>query len=74
MASAVVPGHANAEPIAVPADHTSMVRYVSRQDEGYVMVSELLQIMVKDAVNNVQRRWEEETRVEDGRGAQLWHK
>ncbi|KAM3533698.1 hypothetical protein MY4038_003013 [Beauveria bassiana] len=68
MASAVVPGHANAEPIGVPADHTSMVRYVSRQDEGYVMVSELLQIMVKDAANNVQRRWEEETRVEDARG------
>ncbi|KAM3549110.1 hypothetical protein ARSEF4850_009032, partial [Beauveria asiatica] len=68
MASAVVPGHANAEPIGIPADHTSMVRYVSRQDEGYVMVSELLQIMVKDAANNVQRRWEEETRVEDARG------
>ncbi|KAM3560902.1 hypothetical protein ARSEF4850_003455 [Beauveria asiatica] len=68
MASAVVPGHANAEPIGVPADHTSMVRYVSRHDEGYVMVSELLQIMVKDTANNVQRRWEEETRVEDARG------
>lgn len=70
-ASAVVPGHADAEPIVIHANHTSMVRYLSRQDVGYATVSEHLQIMAKDATGNVQQRWEAEARVDDGRDAYL---
>jgi hypothetical protein len=68
-ASAVVPGHADAEPIVIHANHTSMVRYPSRQDVGYVTVSEHLQIMAGDATGNVQQRWEAEVRADDGRDA-----
>uniref|UniRef100_A0ACC1R8X0 Uncharacterized protein n=1 Tax=Lecanicillium saksenae TaxID=468837 RepID=A0ACC1R8X0_9HYPO len=67
-ASAVVPGHADAEPIVIHANHTSMVRYPSRQDIGYVTVSEHLQIMAIGAKNSVQERWARERRVDDARG------
>ncbi|KAK3897210.1 P-loop containing nucleoside triphosphate hydrolase protein [Staphylotrichum tortipilum] len=66
-ASAVVPGHADAEPIVIHANHTSMVRYPSRQNSGYMTVSENLQIMAMDAKEHVQQRWEREKRVDDGR-------
>lgn len=68
-ASAVVPGHADAEPLAIHADHTSMVRYSSNRDVGYVVVSEHLRTMVTDATDSVQQRWEGEARADDGRGA-----
>lgn len=68
-ASAVVPGHADAEPIVIHANHTSMVRYPSRQDVGYVTVSEHLQIMARDAPGIIRQQWEAETRVDDGRDA-----
>ena len=64
-----MPGHADAEPIVIHANHTSMVRYLSRQDVGYVTVCEHLQIMAKDATSSVQERWEAEARVVDGRDA-----
>ncbi|KAM3533696.1 hypothetical protein MY4038_003011 [Beauveria bassiana] len=67
-ASAVVPGHANAEPIAMHANHTTMVRYASKQDVGYVTVSEHLQIMAEDATERVQQRWETQARVDEARG------
>ncbi|KAG9250683.1 uncharacterized protein F5Z01DRAFT_640089 [Emericellopsis atlantica] len=67
-ASAVVPGNADAEPIVIHANHTSMVRYHSRQDVGYMTVSEHLQIMTKVATGNVQQRWQAEARVDDARG------
>lgn len=44
-----------------------MVRYASRQDEGYVTVSEHLQLMAKDASDIVRQRWEEQARVDNGR-------
>jgi hypothetical protein len=68
-ASAVVPGHADAEPIAIHVDHTSMVRYPSKRDAGYVAVSEHLQIMATNATDSVQQRWEGEARADDGREA-----
>jgi hypothetical protein len=66
-ASAVVPGHADAEPIAIHADHTSMVRYRSKLDVGYVAVSQHLQVMVMGATDSVQQRWEGEARADAGR-------
>lgn len=68
-ASAVVLGHADVEPIAIHADHTSMVRYSSKKDVGYVAVSEYLRIMVTDTTHSVQQRWEGEARADDGREA-----
>lgn len=64
-----MPGHANAEPIVIHADHTSMVRYMSKQDSGYETVSGHLQIMALDATGSVQGRWAEEVRAHDGRQA-----
>lgn len=65
-ASAVVPGQANAEPIVIHANHTDMVRYASRNDSGYCTISDELQIMIGEAPEAIQRRWEAERRVDDG--------
>ncbi|KAK1613488.1 hypothetical protein BDP81DRAFT_513692 [Colletotrichum phormii] len=62
-ASAVVPGQADGEPIAIHADHISMVKFASKEDPSYVKVSEVLQIMVANAGNNIRSRWETEERV-----------
>jgi hypothetical protein len=65
--SAVVPGQADAEPIVIHADHTNMVRYTSREDSGYNIISEHLQIMVSAAPEEIRRRWESERRADEGR-------
>ncbi|KAF2469609.1 tetratricopeptide repeat domain-containing protein, partial [Lindgomyces ingoldianus] len=62
-ASAVVPGEADAEPIAIHADHINMVKFASKEDSGYVTVSGHLQIMVQSAGDVISLRWEEEGRV-----------
>jgi hypothetical protein len=38
-ASAVVPGAADAEPIVIHADHINMVKFTSKEDNGYRTVS-----------------------------------
>jgi hypothetical protein len=68
-ASAVVLGHADAEAIAIHADHTSMVRYPSKEDAGYVTVSEHLRLMTTDATDSVKQRWEGEERADNGKEA-----
>jgi hypothetical protein len=65
-ASAVVPGAADAEPIAVHANHTDMVRFASKEDNGYKTVSGHLQIMVQSARDAISLRWEREDRVDAG--------
>jgi hypothetical protein len=70
-ASAVVLGHADAEAIAIHADHTSMVRYPSKKDAGYVTVSEHLRLMATDATDSVKQRWEGERRPDNGKEAYL---
>ncbi len=66
-ASAVVPGQADAEQIVIHADHVNMVKYTSRQDSGYIVVSEHLQIMAEAAAEEIRQRWEAERRVNEGR-------
>ncbi|CAI0655160.1 unnamed protein product [Colletotrichum noveboracense] len=66
-ASAVVPGQADGEAIAIHADHTNMVKFASKEDPSYVKVSEVLQIMVANAGSNIRSRWETEERVTRGR-------
>jgi hypothetical protein len=65
-ASAVVPGAVNAEPIVIHADHINMVKYISKDDNGYKTISGHLQIMVQSASDVVALRWEEETRANSG--------
>jgi alpha-beta hydrolase superfamily lysophospholipase len=65
-ASAVVPGHANAESIVIPKDHINMAKFISKEDSGYEKISEYLQIMVADASDQIQLRWEEEARITEG--------
>ncbi|RYP46151.1 hypothetical protein DL768_007626 [Monosporascus sp. mg162] len=66
-ASAVVPGQADAEPIVIHADHHKMVKFFSKEDIGYVTISEHLQIMISNAESNVRSRWEAEARVAEAR-------
>lgn len=62
-ASAVVPGAADAEPIVVHADHINMVKFASKEDNGYKTVSGHLRIMAQSASDVISARWEEEGRV-----------
>jgi hypothetical protein len=64
--SAVVPGAADAEPIAIYADHVNMVKFASKEDNGYKTVSGHLQIMVQGARDVVALRWDDEDRVNAG--------
>jgi hypothetical protein len=66
-ASAVVPEAANAEPIVIHADHINMVKFASKEDNGYRTVSGHLQIMARNASEVIDTRWEMEMRVNMGR-------
>ncbi|PCD30073.1 hypothetical protein FGRA07_10223 [Fusarium graminearum] len=66
-ASAVVLGQADAEPIAIHANHKNMVKFTSKQDVGYITILETLQIMMKDTEVSIRARWEAERRVENAR-------
>lgn len=66
-ASAIVPGIADAEPVAIPADHLGMVKFSSREDGGYVKVSGHLKLLAEDAPEIVNSRWVEQDRIKEGR-------
>ena len=61
--SAVVPGAADAESIAIPADHLNMVKFASREDGGYEKVSEHLWLLVEEAPNAISVRWAEQDKI-----------
>lgn len=63
--SAVVPGHAGAEPICIHADHRNMVKYSSCEDHGYKAISQHLMTMAMDAPKEISKRWGEEKRVNE---------
>lgn len=65
-ASAVVPGAADAESVAIPADHLKMVKFASREDGGYKKVSGHLQLLAEEAPNVIGMRWEEHNRIKIG--------
>ncbi|KAE8841204.1 hypothetical protein PTNB85_04603 [Pyrenophora teres f. teres] len=50
-ASAVVPGTANGESIAIHADHINMVKFGSKLDHGYKTVSGHMRVMAENACN-----------------------
>ncbi len=66
-ASAVVPGQANAEPVAIHANHVNMVKYASRDDNGYKTISRYLKDMANEAIKQTQQRWQAEKRSNEGR-------
>jgi hypothetical protein len=65
-ASAIVPGAADAEPIIIHADHINMVKFASKEDNGYRTVSGHLRIMVQGASDVIAARWEGDSRAEAG--------
>ena len=62
-ASAVVPGAADGEPIAIHADHISMVKFESRTEPGYKTVSGHIRVMAVHAGSTISGRWETESRM-----------
>ena len=67
QASATIPGIADAEPIAIPADHLNMVKFASREDGGYEKVSGHLQVLAQEAPGAIGARWTEQGRIQEGR-------
>lgn len=69
--STVVPGAADAESIAIPADHLDMVKFASREDGGYEKVSDHLCLLAEEAPDAIQARWAEENKIKKGKEATL---
>lgn len=67
QASAIVPGAADAESIALPADHLNMVKFTSREEGGYEKVSGHLILLVQEAPSVIEVRWAEQGRMREGR-------
>ncbi len=65
-ASAVVPGVADAEQIAIPADHLNMVKFASREDGGYEKVSGHLWLLAEEAPGAISLRWAEQDIIKMG--------
>ncbi|USP73005.1 hypothetical protein yc1106_00279 [Curvularia clavata] len=62
-ASAVVPGAADSEPIAIHADHIHMVKFRSKTDPGYKTVSGHLRLMAAKAGTSIDGRWDTEAKL-----------
>ena len=59
-----MPGVADAEPIAIPADHLNMVKFASGEDTGYKTVSGHLWLLAKEAPDAISVRWAEQDKIE----------
>ena len=66
-ASAIIPGVADAEPIAIPGDHLNIVKFSSRKDGGYEKVSGHLKLLAQEAPGAVEARWAKQNQVTEGR-------
>jgi hypothetical protein len=44
-----------------------MVKYISREDNGYKTISRHLKDMANEAVEQIQQRWQAEKRSNEGR-------
>jgi hypothetical protein len=63
--SAVIPGHVDAEPIAIMDDHINMVKFSSQNSE-FKRVTGHLKLMAEKAPTKVQENWSTEESVEAG--------
>ena len=57
--SACIPGAAGAARIAIPSDHTNIVKFQDAEDEGFRKVYGELSIMLKKAVREIEGNWKE---------------
>ncbi|KAJ3472394.1 hypothetical protein NLG97_g11025 [Lecanicillium saksenae] len=64
--SAVVPELAAAETVVIHANHKNMVKYASKEDENFGIVSKMLQSMAQNAASVVLENWEIEARMNAG--------
>ncbi|KAF7502238.1 hypothetical protein GJ744_006309 [Endocarpon pusillum] len=63
--SAVIAGAADAESVAINADHINMVKFASREDDGYKKISGHLQLLAQEAPHAVGARWAKQIRIEN---------
>ena len=55
--SAVVPGHVEAEAIEIRADHHTIVKYRTAEDDSYQIVSMHIALVCRDAEARVLSNW-----------------
>jgi hypothetical protein len=65
-ASAVPDGTAEADTISIHADHLNMIKFASKEDNGYRTVACHLQVLSKSAPEVVALKWVEEARIAAG--------
>lgn len=56
-ASAVLPGLADVEPIAIHTDHSNLVKFMSDDDDGYRKLSGHIFLMAENANAQITARW-----------------
>lgn len=60
--SAIIPGMPDAEAVAIQADHINMVKFTSRENDGYEKISGHLKLLAQEAPGAIDVRWAEEDR------------
>ncbi|MCJ1371571.1 hypothetical protein MMC20_002789 [Loxospora ochrophaea] len=55
--AAVVPGVVDAEPIPIAANHHNLVKFRSKEDEGYQKILAHLKLFAEQASNTIKNRW-----------------
>jgi hypothetical protein len=63
-ASAVLPGLADVEAIALHKDHSNLVKFGSEDDEGYKKLSGHIFLMAEIAAPHIKARWVSAVRSE----------
>ena len=71
QSSAVVPGAADAESIAIHADHLNMVKFPSHEDEGYGKVSDHLWLLAEKAPDAIRALWAKQDKIKKGTKEEL---
>jgi hypothetical protein len=66
-ASAVLPGLADVEAIALHKDHSNLVKFGSQDDEGYKKLSGHVFLMAENAAPHIRTRWGSTVRSEYSR-------
>ena len=66
-ASAIIPGVADAEPLAILADHVNMIKFTSRENGGYEKISGHLKLLAEKAAGAINARWAEQDEIKRGK-------
>ncbi|CAH0021637.1 unnamed protein product [Clonostachys rhizophaga] len=65
--SAVPADQSDAEPIVIHADHKNMVKYSSREDDGYRTICGHIRLLISDSSEHVKSKWEMDSRIDEAR-------